>query len=115
MVSTGDSGIPSSCEMQDEPAFKPLQGNPAFFRVRASQCPFHLRHQTQVPSHIPIAEGSLLLGCLWTVGKPLHSKPGNQLSSRDDMGSMELSYSCCAEIVVPLDLRRLSQGISGVA
>ena len=30
-VSTGDSDIPSSCEMNDEPAFKPLQGNPAFF------------------------------------------------------------------------------------
>ena len=26
-VSTGDSDIPSSCEMKDEPAFKPLQGN----------------------------------------------------------------------------------------
>ena len=30
-VSTGDSDIPSSCEMKIEPAFKPLQGNPAFF------------------------------------------------------------------------------------
>ena len=30
-VSTGDSDIPSSFEMKDEPAFKPLQGNPAFF------------------------------------------------------------------------------------
>ena len=30
-VSTGESDIPSSCEMKDEPAFKPLQGNPAFF------------------------------------------------------------------------------------
>ena len=30
-VSTGDSDIPSSCEMQDEPAFKALQGKPAFF------------------------------------------------------------------------------------
>ena len=30
-VSTGDSVIPSSCEMEYEPAFKPLQGNPAFF------------------------------------------------------------------------------------
>ena len=26
-VSTEDSDIPSSCEMKDEPAFKPLQGN----------------------------------------------------------------------------------------
>ena len=30
-VSTGDSLIPSSCEMKYAPAFKPLQGNPAFF------------------------------------------------------------------------------------
>ena len=30
-VSTGDSDIPSSCEMRDEPEFKPLQGNLAFF------------------------------------------------------------------------------------
>ena len=30
-VSTGYSLIPSSCEMKDEPAFKPLQGKPAFF------------------------------------------------------------------------------------
>ena len=31
IVSTVDSVIPSSCEMKYEPAFKPLQGNPAFF------------------------------------------------------------------------------------
>ena len=30
-VSTGDSDIPSSCEMKDEPSFKALQGKPAFF------------------------------------------------------------------------------------
>ena len=30
-ISTGDSGIPSSCEMKDEPAFKALQGKLAFF------------------------------------------------------------------------------------
>ena len=30
-VSAGDSVIPSSCEMKDEPAFKPLQGKPALF------------------------------------------------------------------------------------
>ena len=29
--STGDSDMPSSCEMKDEPEFKPLQGNQAFF------------------------------------------------------------------------------------
>ena len=30
-VSTGDSDIPSSSEMKDEPSFKELQGKPAFF------------------------------------------------------------------------------------
>ena len=30
-VSTGDSDIPSSCDMKHEPKFKPLQGNTAFF------------------------------------------------------------------------------------
>ena len=30
-VSTGDSDMPSSCEMKDEPEFKPLKGNRAFF------------------------------------------------------------------------------------
>ena len=29
--STGDSDMPSSCEMKDVPEFKPLQGNRAFF------------------------------------------------------------------------------------
>ena len=113
-VYTGYSEISSSCEMKDKPAFKPLQGNPAFFHVRASQCPFHLRQKIQGPSHIPIAEGSLLLRCLWKLGLPLQSKPGNQLSSRDDMGCMELSSSCCAELSVPLDLGQCSQGIYGV-
>ena len=114
-VSTGDSDIPSSCEVKDKPEFKPLQGNPVFYRVTASRCPLHLRQQIQGPSHIHSAEGSLLLRCLWNVGISLQSKPGNQLSSRDDMGCMELSSSCCAERGVPLDLGWGSQGISGVA
>ena len=62
-VSTGDSDIPSSCEMQHEPEFMPLQGSPAFFLVRVSRGPFHLRQKTQGPSHIPIAEGKLHLRC----------------------------------------------------
>ena len=101
--------------MKDESAFKPLQGNPAFFPVRASFCPFHLKQQTQGPSHIAIGEESLLLRCLWKVGITLLSKPGNQLESPDDLGCTELSSSCYAEIGVPLDLRHVSQGISGVA
>ena len=114
-VYTRDSDIPSSCEMKEQPDFNTLQGNPAFFRVRASRCPFHLRQEIQGPSHMPIAEGSLLLRCLWKVGIPLQSKPWNQLSSQDDLGCMELSSSYSAEIGVPLALRRVSQGISGVA
>ena len=78
-VSTGDSDMPSSCEMRAEPEFKPLQGNRSFFLVRASRGPFHLRQKTQGPSHIPTAEGKLLLRCLWKVGSPLKSKTGNQL------------------------------------
>ena len=112
---TVDSDLPSSCEMKDEPAFKSLQGNPAFSRVRAFRCPFHLRQPTQGPSHIPIADRSLLLRCLWKVGIPLESKPGNQLSSREDLGYMELSFCCCSERGVLLDMGRCSWGISGVS
>ena len=53
--------------MKDEPAFKPQQGNPTFFRVRESRYPLHVRHQIQGPSHIPIAEGRLLLRCFGKV------------------------------------------------
>ena len=59
---------PLSCEMKDEPAFKPLQGNMSFFRVRESRYPLHMRQQIQGPSHMPIAEGRLLLRCLWEGG-----------------------------------------------
>ena len=76
-VSTGDSDIPSSCEMKDEPAFNALQGNPAFFSVRASRGPLYLRQKTQSRSHIPISKGRLLLRCLWKAGLTLQSKTGN--------------------------------------
>ena len=76
-VSTEDSDLPISCDIKDEPAFKSLQGNPAFFRIRASRCPFHLRQQTHGASHIPIAERSLLLRSLWKIGIPLVLKPDN--------------------------------------
>ena len=70
-VSKGDSDILSSCEMQHEPEFKSLQESPAFFGVRVSQAPFYLRQKTQGPSHIPIAEGKLLLRRLWKGVSPL--------------------------------------------
>ena len=95
-VSSGDSDISSSCEMKDEPPSKSLQGNLALFRVRASLFPFQLRQQTLGTSRIPIAERSLLLRCLWKVGIPFVSKPGNQLSSRDDLGYTEIGLSVFA-------------------
>ena len=114
-ASTGDSDILSSCEMQHEPEFKPLQGSPAFFWVRVSGSPFHLRQKAQIPSHLPIAEEKLHLRCLWKTGSPLQSKTGNQLSSWDDMWCMKLSSRCCAEMNIHIDLRRLSQRISLVS
>ena len=75
-IFTGDSDIPSSCDMKDEPAFKSLQGKPSFFSVRASRGPLYLRQKTQSRSHIPISEGRLLLRCLWLAGLPLQSKTG---------------------------------------
>ena len=66
-----DSDIPLSCEMKDEPAFKPLQGNLTFSRVRESWYPLHVRQQIQDPFNIQIAEGRLLLRCLFEGGLPL--------------------------------------------
>ena len=40
---------------------------------------------------------------------------GNQLTSRNDLGCMELSSSCCADIGGHIDLRRVSQGSSEVS
>ena len=34
-----DSDIPLFCELKDDPAFKPLQGIPTFFRVSKSRYP----------------------------------------------------------------------------
>ena len=68
---TEDSDIPLSCQLKDEPAFKPLQGNQTFFRVKESWYPLHVRQQIQGTSHILIAEGRLLLRCLWDGGLPL--------------------------------------------
>ena len=80
-ISTQDSDLPSSGQRKDEPAFKPLQGYPTFLRFRASRGPFPMGQKTQGPSHIPLAEGKLLLRCFWKVGLPLQSKTGTQLSS----------------------------------
>ena len=78
-VFTEDSHLSIFCDIKEEPALKSLQGNIAFFRVRASRCPFHLRQQIHGVTHILIAERSLNLRCLWKVGIPFVSKPDNQL------------------------------------
>ena len=67
-IPTQDSDFPSSCQMKDEPAFKPIQGYQTLFLVRESRYPLHLRQKTQGPSHILIAEGRLLLRYLFKVG-----------------------------------------------
>ena len=114
-ISTQDSEIPSSCQMKDDPSFNQLQGHPTLFLVRESRYPLQLRQKNQGPSHIPFAQGRLLLRCLWKVVSPRQSKTGNQLSSWDDMGCMELSLSCCTEINIHIDLRRGSQRISVIS
>ena len=93
---------------------KTLEGNLDFFLIRASRGPFRLKHKTQGPSHIHIPKDKLLLRCLWKDGLPLQSKTGNQLSSSDDMGCPDLSLCCFTENDVPIDLRWVSQGISGL-
>ena len=111
-VYTGNSDIPSSCEMKHEPELKPLQGNPAFFWVSVSRGPFQLRQKTQGPSYLPIADGELHLRCWWKDGSNLQSKTRNQLSTWDDIVCMELSSSCCTDINIHIDFRRVSQEIS---
>ena len=92
----------------------PLHGNMDFFLIRASGGPFRLKHTTQGPSHIHIPKGKFLLRFLWKDGLPIHSKTGNQLSSPDNMGCPDFSSCCFIEIDVPIDLRWVSQGISGL-
>ena len=110
-VSTEDSDIPSSCEMKDEPAFKPHQRNSTLFLFRESRYPLHLRQQSQGPSHIPIAKGRLLLRCSGKLAYLFNRILG--ISFLLEMIWVHgVSSSSCAEICVPIDLTRVSQGIS---
>ena len=79
-VSTGDSDIPSSCDMKQEPNFKQQQVNLAFFESGLSRN-IPLETEAQSPSLLTIAEGKLHLRCLWKTGSRLQSKTGNLLSS----------------------------------
>ena len=74
-VSTGDSDIPSSCEMKDGLHFRHCRES------QPSLCEgiwgaLYLRQKTQSRSHVHISEGRLLLRCLWKAGLPLQSKTG---------------------------------------
>ena len=114
MDCTEYSDIPLYCEKKNESAFKPLQGNPTFFRFREFRYPLHVTQQFRGPSHIPLAEGRLLLRCCGNVAYFFNRILGIS-SPRDDMECMELFSSPKAETGVPIDLRRVSEGISGVA
>ena len=70
----------------------PLQGNPTFFRFWESRYPLHVTQQMQGPSHIQIAEGSLLLRCCDNVAYLFNRILGIS-SPRDYMEGMELSSS----------------------
>ena len=93
---------------------KPLQGNLDFSLIRSSRGPFRLKNKTHGPSHIHIPKGKLILRCLWKDGLSLQSKTGNQFSSPGDMVCPGLSSCCFTEIDVPIGLRWVSQGISGL-
>ena len=99
-VSSGDSGNPSTCEMKDEPAFKALQGKPAFFLVRATRGPLYLRQKTQSRSHIPISEGRFLLKCLWNAGLPLQSKTGNHSHPQMIWGARKFPQGALMKLMI---------------
>ena len=99
-VSTGESDIPSSCEMKDEPAFKALQGKPAFFGVRASRGPLYLRQKTQRRSPINISEGTLLLRCLWKAGLPVQSKTGKHSHPEMICGARNIPQAALLKLMI---------------
>ena len=99
-VSTGDSDIPSSCEMKDDPSFKALQGKPAFFGVRASWGPLYLRQKTKRRSHINVSEGTLLLRCLWKAGLPLQSKTGNHSHPQRIWGARKFPQAALMKLMI---------------
>ena len=100
MVSTGDSDIPSSCEMKDEPTFKALQGKPAFFCISASRGQLYLRQKTQSRSHIPISERRLLLRCLCNAGLPLQSKTMNHSHPQMIWGARKFPQAALMKLMI---------------
>ena len=79
---------------------KPLQGNLDFFLIRASQCPFRLKHKTQGPSHIHIPKFKLLLRFLWKVGLPLQSKTGNHSHPEMIWGARKFPQAALMKLMI---------------
>ena len=114
-ISTGGSDIPSSCEMKDDPAFKPLEGNLAFFWVRASRGSIPIKAEnTESLSHT-YCWGKAPLEVLVESWLTSSVKEREWFLSWDDMCCTEHSSSCCTEIDDPQYLRWVSQLISGVS
>ena len=99
-VSTGNSDIPSFCEMKDDPAFKALQGKPALFWVMASRGPLYLRQKTQSRSHIPTSEGKLHLRYLWKSGLPIQSKTGNHSHPQTIWGARKFPQTALMKLMI---------------
>ena len=103
------SDIRLSCEMKDEPAFKPLHGNPTFVRFRESRYPLHVMQQIQGPSHIPIAEGRHLLKCCGNMAYLFNRILGISFFSRQyGVHGAFLKLLCCNWCSY-----RLETGVSG--
>ena len=86
--------------MKYEPAFTRLQGNPAFFWVRASRGPFHFRQKTQSLSHIPISDGRLLLRCLWKAGLSFLLKTGNHSHPQTIWGALKFPQAALKKLMI---------------
>ena len=103
-VSTGDSDIPSSCEMKHEPELKHCWEIWPSLSQDLSRSITLETGKTGSLSHT-YCLGKIPLEVLvesWLKS----SKTGNQLSSWDDMGCLELSSSCCTDINIHIDLGR---------
>ena len=113
-VSTGDSDIPSSCEMKDEPTFKALQGSRTSFESG------HIGvHSTWGRKHrVALIYLFLREGFSWgACGELAYLFSGRQgvILILRSMGCKEVSSSFSTVIDDPLYLRRFSQGISRVS
>ena len=113
-VSTGDSEIPSFVTRNTSLNLSHCRDiRPSFESGLSRFIP--LETENTVSLSPTIAEGKLHLRCLWKTGSPLQSRTGNQLSSWDNMWCIELPASCCTEMNIHIDLRRVSQRISEVS